>query len=53
MTDDYDLYAVLEVAPHARPAVIDAAFGVLREAVLAALPELQDQLTRVHQMTKL
>jgi curved DNA-binding protein CbpA len=32
VTDDYDLYAVLEVAPHARPAVIDAAFGVLRES---------------------
>jgi curved DNA-binding protein CbpA len=27
-----DLYAVLEVAPHARPAVIEAAFAVLREA---------------------
>lgn len=32
MTDDHDLYARLEVAPHARPAVIEAAFGVLREA---------------------
>lgn len=32
MTDDHDLYALLEVAPHARPAVIEAAFGVLREA---------------------
>ena len=31
MTDDHDLYAILEVAPHARPAVINAAFGVLRE----------------------
>jgi DnaJ-class molecular chaperone len=27
-----DLYGVLEVAPHARPAVIEAAFVVLREA---------------------
>jgi curved DNA-binding protein CbpA len=26
-----DPYAVLEVAPHARPQVIDAAFEVLRE----------------------
>jgi len=32
VTGDHDLYAVLEVARHARPAVIDAAFGVLREA---------------------
>jgi curved DNA-binding protein CbpA len=29
---DGDLYAVLEVAPHACSAVIDAAFAVLREA---------------------
>lgn len=28
---DEDLYAILEVAPHARPAVIEAAFVVLRE----------------------
>lgn len=33
MSDAPDLYAVLEVAPHARPAVIDAAFRVLREQV--------------------
>jgi curved DNA-binding protein CbpA len=26
-----DLYAALEVAPHARPAIIEAAFTVLRE----------------------
>ncbi len=31
MTDVADLYDLLEVAPHARPAVIEAAFGVLRE----------------------
>jgi len=31
VTDAPDLYDVLEVAPHARPAVIEAAFGVLRE----------------------
>ncbi len=31
MTDELDLYGVLEVAPHARPAVIEAAFGALRE----------------------
>ena len=31
MTGELDLYGVLEVAPHARPAVIEAAFGVLRE----------------------
>ncbi len=31
MTAGEDPYAVLEVAPHARPQVIDAAFGVLRE----------------------
>jgi curved DNA-binding protein CbpA len=31
VSDDHDLYAILEVAPHARPAVINAAFGVLRE----------------------
>jgi len=29
---DEDMYAVLEVAPHARPEVIEAAFTVLREA---------------------
>ena len=33
MTEEPDLYGVLEVAPHARPAVIDAAFRVLREQV--------------------
>lgn len=31
MTEATNLYDVLEVAPHARPAVIEAAFGVLRE----------------------
>jgi DnaJ-class molecular chaperone len=31
VTDGDDLYAVLEVAAHARPQVIEAAFAVLRE----------------------
>jgi len=31
MTAEPDLYDILEVATHARPAVIDAAFAVLRE----------------------
>ena len=31
MTESPDPYDVLEVATHARPAVIEAAFGVLRE----------------------
>ncbi len=35
MTGDASHYDVLEVAPHARPAVIDAAFAVLREAACA------------------
>jgi curved DNA-binding protein CbpA len=33
VSQEPDLYGVLEVAPHARPAVIDAAFRVLREQV--------------------
>ena len=33
--EEQDHYAVLEVAPHARPAVIEAAFAVLREAACA------------------
>jgi curved DNA-binding protein CbpA len=31
VSEEPDLYGVLEVAPHARPAVIEAAFGILRE----------------------
>lgn len=34
-----DLYAILEVAPHARPSVIDAAFAVLREAACADISD--------------
>lgn len=35
MNGDPSHYDVLEVAPHARAAVIDAAFSVLREAACA------------------
>jgi hypothetical protein len=47
------------VCHHQQPAATgdeEEIFGSLRlsrEAVLASLPELQDQLARVHQMTKL
>jgi len=33
VSEEPDLYDVLEVAPHARPRVIDAAFRVLREEI--------------------
>jgi hypothetical protein len=47
------------VCHHQQPAATgdeEEIFGILRlsrDAVLASLPELQDQLARVHQMTKL
>ncbi len=45
-----DHYAVLEVAPHARPEVIEAAFIVLREAALAA--DGDDALARLVELNR-
>lgn len=47
-----DHYAVLEVAPHARPAVIEAAFVVLREDAMRGdhddAPRRLVELNRAH-----
>jgi curved DNA-binding protein CbpA len=47
-----DWYSVLEVAPHARPQVIEAAFGALRELAVRdesdAAPRTLVQLNRAH-----
>jgi curved DNA-binding protein CbpA len=45
-----DFYAVLEVAPHARLTVIEAAFVVLREAALAA--DGDDALARLVELNR-
>jgi DnaJ-class molecular chaperone len=45
-----DFYAVLEVAPQARPAVIEAAFVVLREAALT--DDGDDALARLVELNR-
>jgi hypothetical protein len=45
-----DLYAVLEVDPRARPAIIEAAFVVLREEALTA--DGDDALARLVQLNR-
>lgn len=45
-----EFYAVLEVAPHARPEVIEAAFVVLREAAIAA--DGDDALARLVELNR-
>ena len=45
-----DHYVVLEVAPHARPEVVEAAFIVLREAAIAA--DGDDALARLVELNR-